>query len=58
MSTSTASPICRSWTATVRLANLKSGGLDLIERLLATDIKDVKARFQAQAHRPSPELGY
>jgi len=27
--------------ATVRLANLKSGGLDLIERLLATDIKDV-----------------
>jgi len=29
--------------ATVRLANLKSGGLDLIERLLATDIKDVQA---------------
>src|SRR5215213_5989531 len=28
--------------ATVRLANLKSGGLDLIERLLATDIKDVR----------------
>ena len=28
--------------ATVRLANLKSGGLDLIERLLATDIKAVK----------------
>src|SRR6266436_8093261 len=28
--------------ATVRLANLKSGGLDLIERLLATDIKDVQ----------------
>jgi peptide/nickel transport system substrate-binding protein len=28
---------------TVRLANLKSGGLDLIERLLATDIKDVRA---------------
>ncbi|WP_316188221.1 MULTISPECIES: ABC transporter substrate-binding protein [unclassified Bradyrhizobium] len=27
--------------ATVRLANLKSGGLDMIERLLATDIKDV-----------------
>src|SRR6202035_1048355 len=25
--------------ATVRLANLKSGGLDLIERVLATDIK-------------------
>jgi len=29
--------------ATVRLANLKSGGLDLIERLLATDIKAVRA---------------
>ncbi len=28
--------------ATVRLANLKSGGLDLIERVLATDIKDVR----------------
>jgi peptide/nickel transport system substrate-binding protein len=26
----------------VRLANLKSGGLELIERLLATDIKDVR----------------
>jgi peptide/nickel transport system substrate-binding protein len=29
--------------ATVRLANLKSGGLELMERLLATDIKDVRA---------------
>jgi peptide/nickel transport system substrate-binding protein len=29
--------------ATVRLANLKSGGLEMIERLLATDIKDVRA---------------
>src|ERR1700754_28505 len=29
--------------ATVRLANLKSGGLDLIERVLATDIKAVRA---------------
>src|SRR4051812_25029473 len=28
--------------ATVRLANLKSGGLDLIERVLATDIKAVQ----------------
>jgi peptide/nickel transport system substrate-binding protein len=28
--------------ATVRLANLKSGGLDLIERVLATDIKSVR----------------
>src|SRR6185295_3438857 len=29
--------------STVRLANLKSGGLDIIERVLATDIKDVRA---------------
>jgi peptide/nickel transport system substrate-binding protein len=29
--------------ATVRLATLKSGGLDLIERVLATDIKSVRA---------------
>src|ERR1700759_4744294 len=29
--------------ATVRRAHLKSGGLDLIERVLATDIKDVRA---------------
>src|SRR5205814_4352932 len=29
--------------STVRLASLKSGGLDPIERLLATDIKDVRA---------------
>src|SRR5437016_4627968 len=28
--------------ATVRLANLKSGGLDLTERLLATDLKEVQ----------------
>ena len=28
---------------TVRLANLKSGGLDLIERAPATDIKDIRA---------------
>src|ERR1700761_1637922 len=28
--------------STVRLANLKSGGLDLIERVLATDIKAVR----------------
>jgi peptide/nickel transport system substrate-binding protein len=28
---------------TVRLANLRSGGLDLIERALATDIKDIRS---------------
>jgi len=35
--------------ATVRLANLKSGGLDLIERVLATDIKEVRADAAAEA---------
>jgi peptide/nickel transport system substrate-binding protein len=29
--------------ATVRLANLKSGGLEIIERVLATDIKDIRS---------------
>src|SRR5499433_3358136 len=29
--------------ATVRLANLRSGGLDIAERLLATDVKDIRA---------------
>jgi peptide/nickel transport system substrate-binding protein len=29
--------------ATVRLANMKSGGLDIAERLLATDVKDIRA---------------
>jgi peptide/nickel transport system substrate-binding protein len=29
--------------ATVRLANLNSGGLEIAERLLATDIKDIRA---------------
>jgi peptide/nickel transport system substrate-binding protein len=29
--------------STIRLANLKSGSLDLIERVLATDIKDVRS---------------
>ena len=34
--------------STVRLANLKSGGLDLIERVLATDIKESAVRPQAE----------
>ena len=42
---------------TVRLANLKSGGLDLIERLLATDIKDVRAD-RALKLSTALELGY
>jgi peptide/nickel transport system substrate-binding protein len=43
--------------ATVRLANLKSGGLDLIERVLATDIKDVRADPKLELST-APELGY
>jgi peptide/nickel transport system substrate-binding protein len=42
---------------TVRLANLKSGGLDLIERLLATDIKDVRADPRLRLST-ALELGY
>src|SRR5271168_667966 len=43
--------------ATVRLANLKSGGLDLIERVLATDIKDVRADANLKLST-AIELGY
>jgi peptide/nickel transport system substrate-binding protein len=43
--------------ATVRLANLKSGGLDLIERVLATDIKDVRADPKLELST-ALELGY
>jgi peptide/nickel transport system substrate-binding protein len=43
--------------STVRLANLKSGSLDLIERVLATDIKDVRAD-QNLVLSTAPELGY
>jgi peptide/nickel transport system substrate-binding protein len=43
--------------ATVRLANLKSGGLDLIERVLATDIKDVRADPRLKLST-ALELGY
>src|SRR3954451_24319756 len=43
--------------ATVRLANLKSGGLDLIERLLATDIKEVRADTRLKLSS-ALELGY
>jgi peptide/nickel transport system substrate-binding protein len=43
--------------ATVRLANLKSGGLDLIERLLATDIKDVQSDPKLKLSS-AIELGY
>lgn len=43
--------------ATVRLANLKSGGLDLIERVLATDLKDVRADSRLKVST-AIELGY
>src|SRR5436190_4531690 len=43
--------------STVRLASLKSGGLDLIERLLATDIKDVRADAKLKLSS-ALELGY
>jgi peptide/nickel transport system substrate-binding protein len=43
--------------ATVRLANLKSGGLDLVERVLATDIKDVRADPKLRLST-ALELGY
>jgi peptide/nickel transport system substrate-binding protein len=43
--------------ATVRLANLRSGGLELIERVLATDIKDVRADPKLVLST-APELGY
>ena len=43
--------------ATVRLANLKSGGLDLIERLLATDLKEVRGDSRLKLS-PALELGY
>ncbi|HEY3678767.1 MAG TPA: ABC transporter substrate-binding protein [Bradyrhizobium sp.] len=43
--------------ATVRLANLKSGGLDLIERLLATDIKEVQSDPKLKL-AGAIELGY
>src|SRR3984957_11416348 len=43
--------------ATVRLANLKSGGLDLAERVLATDLKDIRADPKLVL-ATVPELGY
>ena len=44
--------------ATVRLANLKSGGLDLIERVLATDIKEVRVGQPKLKLSTAIELGY
>src|SRR5436190_5515350 len=43
--------------STVRLANLQSGGLDLIERLNATDIKEVRSDSKLKLSA-LPDLGY
>ncbi len=43
--------------STVRLANLKSGSLDLIERALATDIKDIRSTAGLKL-ATGIELGY
>src|SRR5262249_213886 len=43
--------------STVRLANLKSGALDLMERALATDIKEIRADPRLQLST-ALELGY
>jgi peptide/nickel transport system substrate-binding protein len=43
--------------ATVRLANLKSGGLDISERMLATDVKDIRADPKLRL-ATALELGY
>ncbi|WP_441518913.1 ABC transporter substrate-binding protein [Bradyrhizobium sp. 2TAF24] len=43
--------------ATVRLANLKSGGLDIIERVLATDVKDIRSDPKLKL-TTAIELGY
>ncbi len=42
---------------TVRLANLKSGGLDLMERVLATDIKSVRDNSKLKLSK-AVSLGY
>jgi peptide/nickel transport system substrate-binding protein len=43
--------------STVRLANLKAGSLDMIERALATDLKQIKADHTLKV-ATVPELGY
>jgi len=43
--------------STVRLANLKSGGLDLAERVLATDLKEIRADPKLKLST-ALELGY
>jgi peptide/nickel transport system substrate-binding protein len=43
--------------STVRLANLKSGSLDIIERALATDLKEIKADAKLKLATQT-EIGY
>jgi peptide/nickel transport system substrate-binding protein len=43
--------------STVRLANLKSGSLDIIERALATDLKEIKADSKLRLATQT-EIGY
>ena len=43
--------------STIRLANLRSGGLDLIERVLATDLKEVRSDSRLKV-ATVVELGY
>jgi peptide/nickel transport system substrate-binding protein len=43
--------------STARLANLQAGSLDMIERALATDLKDIKANPKLRV-ATVPELGY
>jgi peptide/nickel transport system substrate-binding protein len=43
--------------STIRLANLKSGGLDMIERVLATDLKEVRSDPRLRL-ASALELGY
>src|SRR6478736_6234870 len=44
--------------STVRFANLRSGQLDLIERLLATDIPAVKSDSKLKLVLPTPPIAY
>ncbi len=41
----------------MRLANLRSGGLDMIERVLATDIKTVRDNPKLKLSNGGVELG-
>src|SRR3954454_18612285 len=44
--------------STVRLANLRAGALDVIERLLPTDIAEVKSDSKLKLLLPTPPIAY